>query len=150
MSNKLVEACKKSKWICKIYEMNPNLTRLCRYGTFTPTTYIINHEKKLAYIRVCKVANSSIKATMFDYVQGFKGIHNIVPCHEVLSEDEKKFYKFSFVRNPYERLVSCYVNKYISEKKRLEGTGHPLYMDKYLFGYIKNPNRFYGICEKSL
>lgn len=145
---KIIEICKKSDLLCRIYEFNPRFTRFCRFGTIAPATYVINHEKKLIYVRMCKVANSSIKGAMCEEIDEYHDLHRKVPGSEVLTKEEKEYFKFSFVRNPYERLVSCYVNKYVTPKKKFAGQKQELYMDKYLFGYIRNPKDFSEFVKK--
>ncbi len=97
-----------------------------KYGYYSPVVYWISNNKKCIYIQNPKVACSSIKASIYglDNVQDYEDIHNILlnKGHKLKKEQrlEKDFpniFKFSFVRNPYERLVSCYVNKFITDKQ---------------------------------
>jgi len=151
LKEKVYGVLKKSLFLCQVYGFGVEFKRICRYGKIDPVVYIINHNKELVYIPIAKVANSSIKASMceqkLDGVKEYYQIHSLVTKANKLDEETEKYYKFSFVRNPYDRLVSCYVNKYIEDKKYLETKGH-LYMDSYLFGYIRRPKDFSDFIRK--
>lgn len=148
---KIFKIFRKSLFLCQIYVFLVRFKDLCRYGKMDPPVFILNHDKKIAYVRIAKVANSSIKVSMCEQnlegVKEYYKIHEMVSSTNVLNQSEENFYKFSFVRNPYERLVSCYTNKYITDKKHLEKRDH-LYMDTYLFGYIRNPKDFTDFVRK--
>ena len=151
LKEKVYKVLKKSLFLCQVYGFGVELKRLCRHGKVDPVVYIVNHSKKLAYIPIAKVANSSIKASMceqkLDGVEEYYQIHSLVTKMHKLDEEAKKYYKFSFVRNPLDRLVSCYVNKYTSDKKYLESKGR-LYFDSYLFGYVRQPKDFTDFIRK--
>ena len=80
----------------------------------------------LIYISISKTGNSSIRSLLLkkmgeDYDKSdYKNIHkitNLVFTYITKKEvwKNKKSYKFSFVRNPFDRLVSCYKNKILEE-----------------------------------
>lgn len=152
IKEKIYGFLKKSEFLCQVYEFKPQFKMLCRYGAIYPRTYIINHDKKLIYIRMCKVANSSLIASVCEQdlgiVEDYHQLHARVLGTKKLDEDEKTYFKFCFVRNPYDRLVSGYVNKYITEKKEMGVTRTSLYMDHYLLGYIKSPKDFTDFVKK--
>lgn len=67
---------------------------------------MINNHHKIAFIHINKTGGSSIERAL--------GWRNISPTHSTLKEltlkhkNIDKYYKFSFVRNPYSKMVSQY------------------------------------------
>jgi chondroitin 4-sulfotransferase 11 len=85
--------------------------------------YVIIPEKKLIYLINYKVASSSILSTLIaKKVIDNEEIHTIAKQvllqKLILNKRERKYYKFTFVRNPYTRLISCYKNKILNEKDK--------------------------------
>lgn len=100
-----------------------------RNGTLNKIIHIVPHAQ-LLYIPIPKAANTSIIKVLWE-AQGVVvngGVHsNIrkkpVPMLSSFSNAEindilknKDWFKFTFVRNPYTRLISCYKNKILNPK----------------------------------
>ncbi len=79
--------------------------------------FICKQDVRLVYLNNPKVACSSIKVSMFG---DFEYIHRYVQNNNYetksLSPEMRSYYKFTFVRNPYVRLVSCYEDKIVKNK----------------------------------
>ena len=118
---------------------------------YDPHQYAIIGAKKLAYLVNCKAACSSIIATISemgdnvwysDYNQSppdANTIHRLAELlgllHEDLNPDEAAFFTFTFVRNPFIRLISCYENKY-------HANGVHRIFEEYLWGYMTQDEGF--------
>ena len=98
----------------------------------TPTgsaLFVVLNEHSLAYGRIPKAANSSIKLALYRIVAGDTGHRKGVTKDEFwrggavagadlltasgLRQRHPDAFVFSFTRNPYSRLASCYFNKII-------------------------------------
>ena len=78
------------------------------------TTLIFSFEKyKAIYFRVPKVASTSLLIT-------FRQIDNVEKCEEY----DKSYFKFAFVRNPFDRLASCF--RHVIQKGAMQNIqNHP-------------------------
>jgi hypothetical protein len=113
--------------------------------------FIVVDDKKLVYLSNPKVACSSIKATLIPAKPKGKTVHQATKSltRDFLTRKEKTYYKFTFVRNPFARLVSCYEDRYIKDQRRIDrGKRDALYFDRYLFGYIKHVESFDEFIRK--
>lgn len=91
------------------------------YGTSEPRMFYIVDALRLAYLSVPKAACSSIKLALgkaagipFSPDQDLLFIHAHPQWHwqkNKLADAQSAYTKFSFVRNPFDRLVSCYRDK---------------------------------------
>ena len=91
------------------------LPRLLRYGDIDPANYLVFEDRQLAYLVNSKVACTSIRLT----IGKAYGLHVTKPL--LIHDDSlwtiqkgrlrgkaSDFHSFTFVRDPFERLVSCY------------------------------------------
>lgn len=136
-----------------IKEFVTGMKNMCVYGTYQPRHFILNKKKKIIYLEVPKAANTSIKASILGYQdKGYSvlEIHTLASEHMLckLNAKQRKNFTFTFVRNPFERLVSCYEGKYKKEKKELEKGMEHLWYDFYLFGYIREDRGFENFVRR--
>jgi chondroitin 4-sulfotransferase 11 len=118
---------------------------LLKFGRFAPTEYVVIDEKRLVYIVNSKVACSSIKKTLIrkavcdDYGGLIHHELSMNTLHKLPVAIRNEYDFFTFVRNPFDRLVSCYVDKFIKERSRGRDS---MYFDDYLFGYLATTKDF--------
>jgi hypothetical protein len=113
---------------------------------------VVCHYRKIIFIHIPKTAGSSIEHLLSDgekYKLDFIGVRNGRSTHHymgielniILKDLYKEYYKFSFVRNPYDRLISEYF------WCRLNNVGHQFnktfdeFLD-YVENVFKNKNFF--------
>ena len=93
---------------------------LLLHGAYIPTEYFVFDERRIVYISIPKVACTSIKLaieggneqiTTSD--EGVMSVHRKLAsrCTYSLNSRIADYTIFAFVRNPFDRLVSCYEDK---------------------------------------
>lgn len=90
---------------------------MARHKTFY---YVVHHELKFMYFRIPKVASTTILKWYFE-LRGikYKEEHDYInynrdqccPNHEAI--ENPSYYIFGFIRNPWRRLVSSYIQKIV-------------------------------------
>lgn len=149
-----IDMIEKVKIIYKyISEFFTGIKNTCIYGTYQPRHFIIDEKKKVVYLEMPKVANTSIKASILECQN--KG-YGVVKIHVLANENmvcklnakQRKNFVFTFVRNPFERIVSCYEGKYHKDRRELGTEREHLWFDFYLFGYIKEDRGFENFVRR--
>lgn len=80
---------------------------------------IVSHKNKYVYFPIPKVACSTIRALLAP-LEGLEWHHPwerktpFVRVQKALAQKLPGYFKFAFVRNPWDRLVSCYEDKVVS------------------------------------
>lgn len=104
---------------------------------------IVMHERKALYFPIPKAASSSIKKVIAKDLGLYRGadIHELsypaIP-HAFLKRC-KGYFKFAFVRNPWDRAVSCYLNKILKDP----GVNEDQY-EKGIYKYWAKYNLFHA------
>lgn len=137
--------------------------KIIYFGSAYPPKYIIFEEEKLIYIPISKCWNTSIKTSLavllwgqnhdmsFDYaVHGIKfpEFHKLCPKHL-----NGSYLVFTVVRDPWQRLISCYHSKYHEDLKKIqEGKHLHNHIDfyYYLFWFFRRDSWFASFLQKIL
>lgn len=101
---------------------------------------MINHKYKYIYTKVAKAGSTSIQK-MLKENSDEKDLSHLGHWHlaDDIDEDTKDYFKFTFVRNPWDRAVSYYHYKKKKEKKNNKIS----YFTKFTFEqFILEPHRF--------
>ena len=126
-----------------------------------PHRYAIITDKHIAYLINCKAACSSLMASLMeedinmDHLVQDQNDNDYYPIHrkaeqrrivyDELDAEGAAFFTFTFVRNPFSRLVSCYEDKY--HKALKINNGRRAY-DNYLCGYMARDEGFTAFIKK--
>lgn len=105
-------------------------------------TYI-NNMKNFIYYDVPKAGSSTIRKMLWPHSWPFKPTSNCVSKTEPLLPD-KQYKTFTFVRNPYDRMVSNYrhFNEKDKQREKLKKSGIDLDNIKTFTGFIKMTLQF--------
>jgi len=95
---------------------------------------IIFHKHKIIYFAICKIASQSIRHAFMRALRLHKGLPAKVfnkrwTCdkYKAMKPEFEDYFKFTFVRNPFDRLVSCWFDKSQREKMFNPFTRYGLY-----------------------
>lgn len=110
-----------------------------------PADYIVLHEWKAVYVSIPKVACTSIRTALAKLL-GYKverNVHFEVQFPSVaktnISRDFPGYFVFAFVRNPWDRLLSCFLNKIDPS-----GEDHETYRKGVEFSFWKYGDTFHA------
>jgi chondroitin 4-sulfotransferase 11 len=130
------------------------LKRLVKQGAYMGWSYLVLDEEKVLYLVNQKVACTSIKASMVNldsneyYVDVIRAIRRTGHTATSLNaRDYRDYFVFTFVRDPFTRLISCYENKY-HPKSRPGQSAHHLKYDYYLMGYLRKDRGFRSFARR--
>ena len=136
----------------KLHWLHECIKRVVKHGCNIQRVYVVMDEKKLIYLANSKAANSSIKASVLSLPEqtNYHAIHGLARKsghihYDIKTSDYPDYYRFSIVRNPFDRLVSCYESKYNMDKKLLswyKGRRKDLRFENYLLGYLAKNQGF--------
>ena len=101
---------------------------------------MINHKYKYIYTKVAKAGSTSIQK-MLKETSDEKDLTHLGHWHlaDDIDEDTKDYFKFTFVRNPWDRAVSYYHYK----KKKEKQNNKISYFTKFTFEqFLLEPHRF--------
>jgi hypothetical protein len=110
------------------------LKDLLLHGEIEPREFLVLDDKKCAFLVLSKNACTSIKITIgktygikTDDALAIHGLFHQNSQHSTIKNAER-YFKFAFVRNPYARLVSCYIDRAVSKG----------YFEGYIFRMQRN------------
>lgn len=91
------------------------LTGLSIYPSLRQYNLTISEEKKFVWFRVAKVGTRSIFHALHKAGVELSAEHPFL-CHYPVHR-YRDFFKFAFVRNPWDRLVSCWADKVVDHNR---------------------------------
>lgn len=133
----------------KMYSFLGRIKNIVFYGAYSKPYYLIFEKQKLIYIPIPKCWSTSILLSLSKLLQQKKEIKPNYLVHELklkkISKISKKYLDgsytiFTVVRDPFERLISCYENQVKPrlknpDKKIIDWGKHNIL--NYLFGYLQ-------------
>ena len=155
IKHSISQAMQKTLFTRRLSMMYKMLRKVHKKGAYYSRSFFYDPNKKFLYISVSKVGNTSIKACIYsmpdmgDYRNVHKAVHE-QECRAHVSELDKfkDYYKFTFVRNPFDRLVSCYENKLHGDKSSVGVTIKELIYDRYMMGYLGKDRGFKDFARR--
>ncbi len=143
---KFLSIAKKSPLAWRLWFIYQNARYALRGTNNFPPVFFRDAEHKVAYLSMPKVACSSISVSMLrrDDIPDDYTVFSIRRpfCSSVPAGDG--WFTFTFVRNPFARLVSCYESKFHTDPLRNRNAMRrkSLDFDGYLYGYMKKDEGF--------
>ena len=126
------------------YHFLRDMARVVIRGELDSPDYIILDEKEVVFASVAKSACSSIKTSIYGSPPEGIQIHQYTSplSHRRIPKKKTSYFSFAIVRDPYERLASCYRAKFnkVDESKFM--------FSNYLFGFLKNDDSFEEFVRK--
>ena len=105
---------------------------------------IILDEEEVVFVSVAKSACSSIKASITENPPDSTTVHDHIShlSNRRIPVSKRSYFVFTFVRDPYERLASCYRSKF-----NMQDESKFIYTH-YFFGYLRNDDTFDDFVRK--
>ena len=126
------------------YHFHRDMARVVIRGELDSPDYIILDEKEVVFASVATSACSSIKTSIYGSPPEGIQIHQHTShlSHRRIPKKKTSYFSFAIVRDPYERLASCYRAKFnkVDESKFM--------FSNYLFGFLKNDDSFEEFVRK--
>ncbi len=130
-----------------LWIMKENIKYALKGELLVGLNYYRDEQQRVAYMVVPKAACSSIRVSMLrrDDIPDDQSVHLIKNnLRQQQPFRDEGWFTFSFVRNPFERLVSCYEGKYHDTFERNARARQQGFFDfdKYLNGYMQEDKGF--------
>jgi len=121
-----------------------DMARVVIRGELDSPDFIILDEKEVVFASVAKSACSSIKTSIYGTPPEGILIHQHTShlSHRRIPKNKASYFVFAIVRDPYERLASCYRAKFNHEDES------KFMFSNYLFGYLRNDDSFEEFVRK--
>lgn len=125
---------------------------LLRFGAESPEFWVDDHNK-IIYVVNSKVACTSIKRALYQFAEFADPPPNVhvdvrsskFRFNSLAGIDVEKYFVFTFVRDPVERILSCYRNKFIDVRSL---NRNDFEFRDYLAGYLKLTDSFSLFVDK--
>ena len=127
-----------------LYQFIRDTVHVLLYGNLDSSDFVILEDKGVVFASVAKSACSSIKTSITEEPPEGHTIHYHTRglSHKRIPKSKKSYFTFTYVRDPYGRLASCYRSKFNKEDKSKFIYTH------YLFGYLRNNDTFEDFVRK--
>ena len=126
------------------YQFLRDIARVVFRGELDSPDFIILDQKEVVFASVAKAACSSIKTSIYGKPPEGTLIHQYTShlSHRRIPKKKASYFVFTIVRDPYERLASCYRAKFNHKDES------KFMFSNYLFGYLKNDDSFEEFVRK--
>ncbi len=131
----------------QIWFLYQNIRHILSDTTEFPPRFMCDLSQKVAYLSVPKAACTSITVSIMkreDIPDDYSAFRIRRPLTYERPPSGEKWFIFTFVRNPFARLVSCYESKFHTDKEKNSSAKERGYFDfdEYLHGYLKADRGF--------
>jgi chondroitin 4-sulfotransferase 11 len=116
--------------LMKLYLLLPIIYKEKIYRMFSPPFSELEEDNEIIFVHIPKTAGNAIIETL--YGQKAKGHNNIMQYKKADIEKYTKYYKFVFVRNPRDRIVSAFFYLKAHTKRAFDIE----FANKYLKEYV--------------